>query len=338
MSYQLKKNTWGPKSPLFLLYLKIVWYLSMFDFGIFCHLLRFPRPGIWKVSFSLFFSSFSFLSFFFFYSSFSLFPPLSGASLAPGPWTLSIHHGHATQSLRHCLWHSFDVSKKRILFWVILSMAAKAKWLADLCDSNFLQAWYPMIFLRHIISKTRRLYFHLSFSGSRFLFQGPGFCPVEEGWEHWSSVELDFGVLLYVLSFIGWSLWTALGAFPILLLTSSVQLPFWNMVPSIGRWSSLLALYSCVPLMLNCRFLYLVFFLSNGLNFGFSYMLILRCRFENELTLDFSSYIDIYMGSNSMTISRRMYSKSLSLPHVTLTPTVVRNHSVKSPLNLQGLK
>ena len=66
---------------------KIVWWLPMFNFGIFCHLLRLigiyqvgPRLGIWKVSFSLFFSpfyfSFSFFLFlsflFLFYSSFFL--------------------------------------------------------------------------------------------------------------------------------------------------------------------------------------------------------------------------------------------------------------------------
>ena len=54
----------------------------MFDFGIFCHLLRLimgiyrvgGRPGIWKVSFSLFFSSLSFS--FLFFSSFSFLPCL----------------------------------------------------------------------------------------------------------------------------------------------------------------------------------------------------------------------------------------------------------------------
>ena len=69
---------------------KIVWWLPMFDFGIFCHLLKLkriyrmgPRPGIWKVSFSLFLSSF-----FFFFLPFLFFifiVCLSGASLAPGP-------------------------------------------------------------------------------------------------------------------------------------------------------------------------------------------------------------------------------------------------------------
>ena len=81
---------------------KIVWWLPMFDFGIFCHLLRLmriyrvgPCPGIWKVSFSLFFSSFSFFLFFFFSILHFLFSPPS----LGGPWTLSTH---ATQSLRHC--------------------------------------------------------------------------------------------------------------------------------------------------------------------------------------------------------------------------------------------
>ena len=40
MSCKLKKNTRGPKSPLFLSYFKDCVMITMFDFGIFCHLLR----------------------------------------------------------------------------------------------------------------------------------------------------------------------------------------------------------------------------------------------------------------------------------------------------------
>ena len=71
---------------------KIVWWLPMFDFGIFCHLLRLMgiirwgprRPGIWKVSFSFLFSLFfSFLHFFLLF--FFFFGSLSGALSPPGP-------------------------------------------------------------------------------------------------------------------------------------------------------------------------------------------------------------------------------------------------------------
>ena len=83
---------------------KIVWWLPMFDFGIFCHLLRLmgiyrvgPPSGYLKsfvLSFLCFLSfSFSFLFFMFFF-------PLSRGPLQLwGPWTLSTY---ATQSLRHC--------------------------------------------------------------------------------------------------------------------------------------------------------------------------------------------------------------------------------------------
>ena len=78
MSCKLKKNTWGPHSPLFLLYFKDCvmitnvwfWYClsstqthgDISGWG--------SCPGIWKVSFSLFFYSFSslFFSFFYFFS------------------------------------------------------------------------------------------------------------------------------------------------------------------------------------------------------------------------------------------------------------------------------
>ena len=71
---------------------KIVWWLPMFDFGIFCHLLKLmriyrmgPCPGIWKVLFSLFPSSFFFFFFFLPFLSFIFNVCLSGASLALGP-------------------------------------------------------------------------------------------------------------------------------------------------------------------------------------------------------------------------------------------------------------
>ena len=72
----------------------------MFDFGILCHLLRLmriyrvgvPRLGIWKVSFSIFFSFLPFL-FSSFFPSFSIFPSLSGAPLAPGPLDI-VHPCH----------------------------------------------------------------------------------------------------------------------------------------------------------------------------------------------------------------------------------------------------
>ena len=79
---------------------KIVWwFIPMFDFGIFCHLLDSWGMGIYRVgppsgylkSFVLPFLPFIFF-FFLFYSS------LFFLSLG-GPWTLSTH---ATQSLRHC--------------------------------------------------------------------------------------------------------------------------------------------------------------------------------------------------------------------------------------------
>ena len=98
----------------------------MFDFGIFCHLLR--LMGIYRVeggvgylkSFVLSFPFFPFLFFFFlffsflffvlFFSSFSSFLSLSQGPLwLWGPWTLS---AHATQSLRHCI--SLDTAGKII--------------------------------------------------------------------------------------------------------------------------------------------------------------------------------------------------------------------------------
>ena len=78
----------------------------MFDFGIFCHLLR--LMGIYRVrppsgylrSFVLSFFCFFFF-FFFCILHFLFFFCLSrGPLLLRGPWTLSTH---ATQSLRHCL-------------------------------------------------------------------------------------------------------------------------------------------------------------------------------------------------------------------------------------------
>ena len=81
----------------------------MFDFGIFCHLLR--LLGIYRVEapvrvFEKYLSLFSFLPFlfflFFFFILHFLFSLSLGAPLAPGP--LDIVH-HATQSLRHCTAH-----------------------------------------------------------------------------------------------------------------------------------------------------------------------------------------------------------------------------------------
>ena len=89
---------------------RIVWWLPMFDFGIFCHLLR--LMGIYWVGapvrvFEKFCSLF-FLPFFFFYSSFfySLFFPLSrGPLLAPGPLDI-VHPCHpvATPLWRWCFY------------------------------------------------------------------------------------------------------------------------------------------------------------------------------------------------------------------------------------------
>ena len=99
-------------------------------------------------------------------------------------------------------------------------------------------AKYWRIFVFLILSRRDTPWFFLSTSfwrqGAYFHlpFQGPGFCPVEEGYEHYGSVEFNFGVSLYVFSFpYRLKFWTAPRAFPILLLTSSVQLPFWDMVP-----------------------------------------------------------------------------------------------------------
>ena len=74
---------------------KIVWWLPLFDFGIFCHLLRLmgiywmggPHPGIWKVLFCHFFLpflSFSFSFVFLFFSSFSFFIVSLGGPLSFG--------------------------------------------------------------------------------------------------------------------------------------------------------------------------------------------------------------------------------------------------------------
>ena len=80
---------------------KLVWWLPMFDFDIFCHLLRLmgiyrvgPHPGIFKT----FVLSFHFLLFFSFCSSFLFFifffsPSLSGAPSAPGPLDI-VHPCH----------------------------------------------------------------------------------------------------------------------------------------------------------------------------------------------------------------------------------------------------
>ena len=110
MSCKLKKNTWGPT------YISktVWWYKPMFDFGIFCHLLR--LMGIYRVGppsgyltsfvlpflFFLFFFFFLFFPFFFlFYSSFSFFLCLSlGAHLAPGPLDI-VHPWVATPLLFH---------------------------------------------------------------------------------------------------------------------------------------------------------------------------------------------------------------------------------------------
>ena len=62
MSCKLKKNTWGPKSPLFVLYFKDcvmitnVWFWYFLSCTSWGYIGWGPRPGIWKVSFSLFFS------------------------------------------------------------------------------------------------------------------------------------------------------------------------------------------------------------------------------------------------------------------------------------------
>ena len=94
MSCKLKKNTRSPNSPLFLL---IVWWLPMFDFGIFWHL---PRlMGIYRVSapvwvFEKFCSVslfFSFLPFLFFFSLFFFFF-----------WSLSLGGPFSSGTHRHC--------------------------------------------------------------------------------------------------------------------------------------------------------------------------------------------------------------------------------------------
>ena len=72
---QAEKNTWGPYSNFSSYISKIVWWLPMFDFGIFCHLLRLmgiyrvggPRPAGYLKGFVpsilFFLSSFLFFSF-----------------------------------------------------------------------------------------------------------------------------------------------------------------------------------------------------------------------------------------------------------------------------------
>ena len=89
---QAEKRTYicGLNSPLFLLFQRLCDEYQRFDFGIFCHLLVHgdilggdPLPGIWKVSFTHFFSSFS--SAFLFYSSFSFFFVSLGGPLSYGP-------------------------------------------------------------------------------------------------------------------------------------------------------------------------------------------------------------------------------------------------------------
>ena len=109
---------------------KIVWWLPMFDFGIFCHLLRLmgcirwgPCLGIWKVSFSLFFSScsfFFFLSFLSFIFYFSL--SLSGAPYSSGPLDI-VHPCHpvATPLLHiieryNSLWIQSVINNERCLW------------------------------------------------------------------------------------------------------------------------------------------------------------------------------------------------------------------------------
>ena len=101
---QAEKEYMGHYSPLFLLYFKkcLMITLPMFDFGIFCPLLK--LMGIYRVGdlvwvfgkfssfFSFLFFSFSILHFLSFFFSLSF----------GGPWTLSTH---ATQSQRHFCWH-----------------------------------------------------------------------------------------------------------------------------------------------------------------------------------------------------------------------------------------
>ena len=96
---QAEKITWGHKSLFSLWFQRLCDDKPIFDFGIFCHLLRLmgisggePRRSIWKVSFSRFFSSFSFLFFFFSILRF-LFSLSLEAPLAPGPLDI-VHPCH----------------------------------------------------------------------------------------------------------------------------------------------------------------------------------------------------------------------------------------------------
>ena len=101
MICKLKKNTWGPNSPLFLLnYKDCVMITNLFDFGIFSHMLR--HMGIYWVwvpvrvfeMFRFLFLFFSSFSFFFSFLFFIFFFCLSlGAPLAPGPLDI-VHPCH----------------------------------------------------------------------------------------------------------------------------------------------------------------------------------------------------------------------------------------------------
>ena len=94
MSCKLKKNTWDPNYPLFLLYFKDCVKLPMFDFGISCHLLR--LMGICRIRvFEKFRSPFSFLPFLFVFFSFLFFFlffifSLLFLSLSRGPFIFSL--------------------------------------------------------------------------------------------------------------------------------------------------------------------------------------------------------------------------------------------------------
>ena len=100
----------------------------MFDFGIFCHLLRLmgiyrvgPRPGIWKVSFHLFFSSF------FFILHFHCFCLSLGAPLASGPLDIVHPCQPVATPLQFGLWMFFILLHRYMVSKTLKSKKKKRK-------------------------------------------------------------------------------------------------------------------------------------------------------------------------------------------------------------------
>ena len=109
-----------------------MWWLRMFDFGIFCHLLR--LMGIYRVGapvrvglFEKFRSHFSSVSFSFSFLFFNFFfPLLSGAPLAPGPLDI-VHPCHpvATPLMPCCLYVALAWGH---LSWDLVIRYQREKW------------------------------------------------------------------------------------------------------------------------------------------------------------------------------------------------------------------